>query len=223
MCPHCDHPLAGNDRGLCGACWSRVVPRAGIACPRCGSPADISSEACLACFENTPPQQATVVWGEHDGVLRTAILALKHGGRDDLARPLGLRLAARITAEPWATVVDGVVPVPSHPWRRLRRPWAASELLARAIGERLAKPLTRALRRHGLGRQTGRSRARRLELPKRSFSARTAVAGRRLLLIDDVTTTGATLRRATEALLGAGAELVFCGAVALAPDPRRFP
>jgi predicted amidophosphoribosyltransferase len=45
---------------------------------------------------------------------------------------------------------------------------------------------------------------------------------RRFLLIDDVTTTGATFRRAAEALLGAGAEAVFCGAVALAPDPRRF-
>jgi predicted amidophosphoribosyltransferase len=222
MCPHCDHLLAGNDRGLCGPCWACVVPLAGAVCPRCGSPTDTPSEPCLACSENSPAQHATVVWGEHDGVLRTAILALKHGGRDDLATPLGLRLAAKITAEPWAAAIDGVVPVPSHPWRRLRRPWAASELLARVIGRRLGKPVTRALRRRGLGRQTGRTRARRLELPRRSFTIRSAVGGRKLLLVDDVTTTGATLRRAAEALHDSGADSVYCCAMALAPDSRRF-
>ncbi len=222
MCPHCDHPLGGNDRGLCGPCWSMTIPRAGSACPRCGAPADDPSEPCLACLHDSPPQSATLVWGEHDGVLRTAILALKHGGRDDLAAPLGDRLAASVAAESWASVIDCIVAVPSHSWRRLRKPWAAAELLAEAVSRRLERPVIRLLRRHGLGRQTGRSRARRLELPQQSFSARTRTDSRTILLIDDVTTTGTTLRRAAEALRRAGAKAVYCGVCAHAPDPRRF-
>lgn len=223
MCPHCDHPLEGNDRGLCGLCWSLTVPRVGDCCPHCGVPTEDGSEPCLACLHRPPPQRATVVWGEHDGVLRTAIVTLKHGARDDLAPPLGARLAASVAAEPWVNEIDLIVPVPSHPWRRLRRPWEASELLARAVSRRLRIPSARILRRHGLARQAGRSRARRLQLPRCSFSSRAAANGRSLLLVDDVTTTGTTLRRATEALLEAGAAAVYCGVCAHAPDPRRFP
>jgi len=163
-----------------------------------------------------------VAWGEHDGVLRTAILALKHGGRDDLAAPLGDRLAAAIAAEEWVSEIEIIVPVPSHPWRRLRKPWTASELLARRVSRRLEKPAVFSLRRHGLRRQTGRSRARRLELSPRSFSPRPGVSGRTVLLIDDVMTTGTTIRRATEALHSAGAAAVFCAVCAHAPDPRRL-
>ena len=222
MCPHCDHPLDGSDRGLCGSCWSLTVPRAGSACRHCGIPTQDASEPCLGCLQAPPPQSATVAWGEHDGVLRTAILALKHGGRDDLAAPLGDRLAASVVTEPWAPLIDCVVPIPSHPWRRLKKPWAASELLAESVSGRIKKPVIRLLRRHGLGRQTGHSRARRLELSQRSFSAQNEAEGRNLLLIDDVTTTGTTLRRAAQALRHAGASAVYCAVCAHAPDPRSF-
>ncbi len=222
MCPHCYHPLEGSDRGLCGSCWSLTVPRAGSACRRCGVPTEDSSEPCLACLQASPPQSATVAWGEYDGVLRTVILALKHGGRDDLAAPLGDRLAASVATESWASLIDCIVPIPSHPWRRLKKPWTASELLAQVVSRRLERPTIRLLQRHGLGRQTGRSRARRLELPQRSFSARTEADGRTLLLIDDVTTTGTTLKRAAQALRQAGANAVYCGVCAHAPDPRRI-
>lgn len=222
MCPHCDHPLDGRDRGLCRSCWALTVPRAGGACRRCGTPTENSSEPCLACFEAPPPQSATVAWGEHDGVLRTAILALKHGGRDDLAAPLGERLAAAIAVEPWASNVDCIVPVPSHPWRRLKKPWAASELIAVSVAKRLERPVIRLLRRHGFDRQTGQSRARRLELQAKSFSAHNGTESRTLLLIDDVMTTGTTLKRAAKALRHAGAKDVYCGVCAHAPDPRRF-
>jgi predicted amidophosphoribosyltransferase len=222
MCPHCDHPLAGDDRGLCGPCWSLIVPRAGAACPGCGSPVEDATEPCLACVRDPFPQKATVVWGEHDGVLRTAILALKHGGRDDLAGPLGERLAARICIEEWVSSIDAVAAVPSHPWRRLRKPWSAAELIAGEVARGFERPVVRGLRRHGLSRQTGRSRSRRLDLPQRSFSGRPRVNGRTVLLIDDVTTTGTTLRRAAQALYTVGALSVFCGVVAHAPDSRRF-
>jgi predicted amidophosphoribosyltransferase len=163
-----------------------------------------------------------VVWGEHDGALRTAIVALKHGGRDDLATPLGERLAASVVIQAWADEIDVIAAIPSHPSRRFRKPWTASELLARAVSRQLGRPTASLLRRHGLGRQTGRSRARRLLMPRRSFSARTTAAGRSVLIVDDVTTTGTTLQRAAAALLEAGADSVFCAVCAVAPDSRRF-
>jgi predicted amidophosphoribosyltransferase len=181
-----------------------------------------AGEQCLACTESPPPHKATVVWGEYDGVLRTAILALKHGGRDDLAVPLGDRLAALVSVEPWAPGIDLVVPVPSHPWRRLRKPWTASELLARRVARRIERPLIPILRRHGFGRQARRTRARRLQLPRTSFSARSELRGQAVLLIDDVTTTGTTLRRAADVLLSTGAVRVFCAVCAQAPDSRRL-
>ena len=222
MCPHCDHPLDGSDRGLCGPCWSAVVPRSGGSCPRCGFPTDADEPPCVACHHSPPPQQATAVWGEYDGVLRTAVLALKHAGRDDLAAPLGERLGASVAVQSWSHEIDVVTFVPSHPSRRLRKPWAASELLAQTVSRRLGKPAAPLLRRHGLGRQTGRTRARRLALSPGSFSARSAAGGKSVLIVDDVTTTGTTLARASTALLRAGAEAVFCAACAFAPDSRRF-
>jgi len=170
-----------------------------------------------------PPQRATVVWGEHDGVLRTVIVSLKHRGRDDFADPLGTRIAAAVSVQPWVESIDVVSAVPSHGLRRIRRPWTASELLSEEVARRLAKPADRLLKRHGLQRQTGRSRARRLDLPRGSFSAARRSRGLSVLLIDDVTTTGTTIRRAAQALVHAGAEGVFCAVAAHAPDPRRIP
>ena len=222
LCPHCDQPLLGKDRGLCRACWSLTVPRAGAACARCGIPIEDSSEPCLACERTPPPQEATMIWGEHDGVLRSAILALKNRNRDDLATPLATRLAAMVDSSSWAPSIDALCWVPSHPLRRLRRPWAAPELLARSMAQCLEKPARHLLRRHGFRRQTGCTRARRLELPSKSFAATSGCRGQKLLLVDDVTTTGTTIQRAARALLDAGAGAVFCAVLAHTPDSRRM-
>jgi len=162
-----------------------------------------------------------VIWGVYDGVLRQSVLALKHGGHDELARVLGARLGARIGLEEWCNEATAVAAVPSHGLRRLRRGWSAADWVAREVAVVLDRPLLPALRRHGLRRQSGRSRVQRNQLPRGSFSARPIVKGHRLVLVDDVSTTGTTLRRASESLLRAGADAVFCAAVAHAPDPRR--
>jgi ComF family protein len=222
LCPSCREVLPGGDRGLCGRCWSHIIPLAGAACPRCGVPVEDPSEACLECVRSTPPQQATVFWGEYDGTLRTAVLALKHGGRDEFAAALGSRLAAAVAASPWAEFVDTVCCVPSHPLRRFKRPWSAAEQLAREVARAFRLPYVALLRRHGLYRQTGRSRTRRLALPKRTFTGKIPAGTKNILLVDDVATTGTTLRLAAQALRKAGAEAVFCAAMAHAPDSRRF-
>jgi predicted amidophosphoribosyltransferase len=222
LCPCCEQPLGGAERGLCGSCQARLVPLYGAACPRCGAPADSCDEPCIECRRAPPPQLGAVVWGEHADTLRGALLALKHGRRDELASPLGSRLAAGVAASGWADAVEFVTWVPSHPLRRLARPWCAAELLAREVARRLARPPRRLLARRGLGRQTGRTRARRLLLPASSFRVRRLRGTPTVLLVDDVTTTGTTLRRAATALGAAGARAVFVACLARTPDPRSM-
>ena len=159
LCVACDGVLDGGDRGLCGTCRSRLVPMSGPCCPRCGSASDDAFEPCLACAAAPPPQAGTVLWGAHDGILRRAILALKHGGHDELARPLGRRLAARVGLEPWYDKITVVVPVPSHRLRLLRRGASAAGLLAAEVAAELDLPCNQGLRRHGLGRQAERPSA----------------------------------------------------------------
>jgi len=222
LCLHCGGTIGGDQVGLCSSCWSTVVPRAGSWCCRCAAPADVASDLCLACQDNPPAQSAAVAWGEYDGALRSAVLGLKVRGRDELAGPLGRRLAARISVEEWATDVELIVAVPSHPWYRLRRGWPAAAILADVVGRELAAPVRPLLRRHGMARQTGRSRIERSRMPRRTFRARGSLTGRKVLVVDDVTTTGTTLRRTAEVLLAAGADAVYCAALAVTPDGRSM-
>lgn len=222
LCLHCGGTISGMKVGLCSACWSTVAPRAGSTCLRCGGSSDEAADQCLRCQDEPPAQGGTVAWGEYDGALRSAVLGIKSRGRDELAVPLARRLAARIAVETWATDVELIVPIPSHPLRRLRRGWPAAAILAQVVGRELDIPVRPLLRRRGLTRQTGRTRAERSRLPRRAFAARGSLAGRRPLVVDDVTTTGTTLRRAAEVLLAAGADSVYCAALAVTPDGRSM-
>ena len=221
LCVCCGEALPGSDRGLCSSCWAAVVPVAGVACPMCGGPGDSADAICLSCEADPPPQAGTVIWGEHAGVLRVVINALKHRSHDELARPLAERLAARVSVTSWATTLDLVTAVPSHTVHRIRRGWSAAELVARRVASALDLPFWSVLRRHGMARQAGRIRADRLRFPRRSFTARRQLEGLRVLMIDDVSTTGTTFRTAATVVLRAGAGAVYCAALASAPDPRR--
>lgn len=222
LCVACDGVLAGGDRGLCGKCRSRLFPMSEPCCPLCGVPSDTETEPCLGCVASPPPQLGTILWGSYDGVLRRAVLALKHRGHDEIARPLGRRLSARLGLAPWFDEITTVTAVPSHRFHRLRQGFSAAGLIGAEVAKAINRPLVTSLRRHGLRRQAGRTRALRMQLPRGSFSAKRRVQGKRVLLVDDVCTTGTTLRRAAATLLSAGAEAVFCTTIAHAIDPRRM-
>jgi predicted amidophosphoribosyltransferase len=103
----------------------------------------------------------------------------------------------------------------------MRRPWAAAELVAREVASALDLPVRKLLARRGLGRQTGSSRVRRLQLPLNAYRTARPLRGDVVLLVDDVTTTGATVCRAASALRAAGAGRVYGAVLAQAPDSRR--
>lgn len=207
---------------MCPACWSRVVPDTGTRCHLCGRPVDDDAGPCLECQSSPPPQSWTVVWGEHDELLRRVILLAKHSGRDELVNPLAERLGSLIAGSLWRDRIDVVTAVPSHLIRRVRRGVVLSELVGRRVAAGLGLPWERLLWRHGLRRQAGQTRAARRALPAGSFKARTGLGGRNVLLVDDVVTTGSTLARASQALRRAGARAVYCAVLAAAPDSRRL-
>jgi len=163
-----------------------------------------------------------VVWGEYDGALRQSILLAKHGGHDELLRPLGRRLAGLVAGQAWAPEVDAVLPVPSHTIHRIRRGWVMAEALGREVARALERPFVRGLARRGRDRQAGRSRAARRRLPGAAFEGSRRLGGRSVLLVDDVMTTGTTLRRAASAARSAGARVVRFAVLAAVPDPRRL-
>jgi ComF family protein len=146
-----------------------------------------------------------------DGIARAAILLSKHGGRLPLLRHLADLLAEEAPGHLDLTRWDLLAPVPLHWRRRLQRGYNQAEILARAVGRRHAIPVAvRALGRvRATPPQQGSAEARRRNV-RDAFRVRRPgrVMGRRVLIVDDVFTTGATANACARALLQAGAAAV---------------
>jgi len=159
-------------------------------------------------------------FGFYEGPLRSLIHLFKYSGMKPLARPLGAFLSRAIPVD---AVFDSVVPVPLH-WRKQRtRGYNQAELLAREIGRKRGVPVTKALRRkRPTAVQAGLAMAGRRRNVAGAFQARQpdAVRGKRILLIDDVMTTGATASACAMVLKRAGAKSVSL--VTLARVDRRW-
>ena len=166
-------------------------------CARCGLPFDYDAGAdswCGACVSRSPPYERARAAMTYDDLSRDLILAFKHGDRLDLT-PLAV---SWLRAAGGALIADAdvVVPVPMHPRRLLRRRYNQAAVLAQGLGaiagiEVAATALRRTRRtaaQSGLGRTAREKNLRRAIAP--TEAARPRLAGRRLLLIDDVFTTG---------------------------------
>ena len=147
-------------------------------------------------------------YGAYEGNLRSLIHLLKYAGMRPLARPLAARIATLLEA---AGPVDLIVPAPLHWWRRYRRGFNQAELLAAEVSRLAGIPMAGVLRRRKATQtQTGLTRQERHLNVRGAFQVRRPwmVAGRRVALVDDVVTTGATADACAAALKGAGAARV---------------
>ncbi len=187
--------------------------------------------ACSACRRRPPPFEALRAVWEYRGTLIAVIRALKFQGLDYLGEHLGAELlpVVRDLGGGW----DLVTPVPLHWRRRWSRGYNQAERIARPLARALGVPCLPVLRRRRPTRpQVGLPRRERLANPRGAFapwrlaslgrspSAGRGIAGRRILLVDDVVTSGATIGAAAKALLAAGAERVAAVAAARTPaDP----
>lgn len=191
--------------------------------PRCAGCRRVDVHWCVECqrsldalplpASDTYPETAFTAFatsGGHAGLLRKAILALKFENTPQLARPLGARLALLVARENWTP--DLLVPVPLHPSRERERGYNQAQLVGQELAQLLDIPQEAgALQRVIATRaQIGLDRTQRQRNVAGAFSAGSElIGGRDVLLVDDVYTTGATLRECARALRAGGAGKVY--------------
>ncbi|MFL1461527.1 ComF family protein [Roseococcus sp. DSY-14] len=229
-CLLCDAPVAAHG-GACPACFGRLSLLAAPQCLCCGVPFVHASQGeaveggrlCPACVARPPAFTRARAALRYDDGAKALLLPFKHRDRTELALPL-----ARLMARAGREVLDGadaLVPVPLHRWRLLARRHNQAALLARALGRLGGLPvwvdaLARTRRTAPLEGAGAAERQARLDgafaVPAR---AARRVRGARLVLVDDVLTSGATAGGCARALLAAGAAEVRVLAAARVPGP----
>lgn len=194
---------------LCADCRETIAFIRPPFCPRCGCPTG-SHELCGSCRRHPPALDGIRSVAYHEGVLREAIHRFKYQNTRGLAEPLGELLASYVVEHPLPANV--LVPVPLHPARLAERGYNQAALLAREMGRRLDLPVVEnsLLRVRATRQQVGLNAEERQANVAGAFACRDAqLAGRRVLLIDDVYTTGATLTACGAALAAAGAASIW--------------
>jgi ComF family protein len=204
---------------VCGDC-SRSLASGGSRCGRCGQPGD--DDPCVRCGGRPGGCAGLVVLGSYADTVRDAVLRAKRPAGELIAAGLAALIVERHGDRLRGWHPDLVVPVPMHWTRRLMRGTSAADELARGVAVGLGLPFRRAVRR-------SRRTVMQNSLPRGDRRGNVAgaflagrVAGRRVLLVDDVTTTGATLAACSAALLSAGAAAVYA-AVAARADTSDVP
>lgn len=156
----------------------------------------------------------------YEGDVRRRVVDMKYRGRRSLARELARQLAVTVRADVGHTI-DLVTWAPTSSRRRRRRGFDQAQLIARFVARDLGVPCRRLLVRETRSAQTGRTRVARLAGPR--FRALHTRRSQRVLVVDDVVTTGTTLRAAAHALTASGWGDVTLAAVAATPSGRPTP
>ncbi|MBF0343006.1 MAG: ComF family protein [Nitrospirae bacterium] len=211
-CPVC---LNSSDSFLtapiCSACWSSVRPVTGNLCNVCCRPILLKSDdtppvVCEDCDSLKPSYASVLAFGLYDGVLREAIIKYKFSSLKRLSRPLSDLLCSMPIPH-----ADLMVSVPLTKNRLIERGFNQTLLLAHHLSREYRINLLDdcLVKVRDTGHQVKLSRQQRLSALHNAFEVKSDVKGKRLLLIDDVLTTGATINECAKMLLRAGATEVF--------------
>ena len=196
-CPVCAEPMGRHQGGVCLSCWDEIT--------------ESDNTTQLRPYRHI---ESLTTIGPYEGRLRAIIRCLKFSDLPGLGAFLGERIAASLPID--AKQVDLIVPVPLHGWRRWRRGYNQAERIAATLRPGPDRPVTPRLltRQRATSAQSGRTRRERLANVHGAFHAASAVRGLSVLIVDDVVTTGATMRECARTLKRAGARSVFAAAAA---------
>jgi ComF family protein len=214
---------AASVPSFCPACLAALPPLVSPRCPRCALPyptEEGTDHLCEGCLRDEPAFSWVAAAGVYEGSLRQAVHRFKYQGTVGLDRPLGRMLAEALARQAPGWRPDLIAPVPLHRRRLGERTYNQSLLLARALGRQWRVPVAaRLLRRtRPTPSQQGLTAAERRQNLKGAFVTERPLAGERVLLVDDVLTTGATVRECSRVLRAGGAGEV---AVAVLARARR--
>jgi len=212
-------------RNWCSQCWTALaIGFQQDYCRSCGRTLGPHQQPdqkgrCPQCRNEVRILSGIARLGPYDGVLSAAIRQFKYQQQIHTGYVLAEHLANVLADQPWFEQLDLVVPVPTHWFRRWTKGFSHSRLLAEHISEATMLPMLFLIRCIKLIRpQVGLPATARAENVKDAFKPirRFPVEGATVCLIDDVMTTGSTLREAARALLAAGAAAVYAGVIARA-------
>jgi ComF family protein len=215
VCFSCSALLENQGDLLCPSCRSRMV------CVAADDPLFVLAHSRL-CGDGLCADLVCSYRFEKEGPVQALVHALKYSGGTVVGRALGREIGDRIRARPWACELDVIVPLPLHRARERERGYNQAGLCARGIGSMLGLPVLRSgVRRTRWTRsQTTLGFAERQDNVASAFvvplRARPSLRGKHILLVDDVITTGATIRACAAALASCAPGAVYAASIAVA-------
>ena len=204
QCPSCG--LSSDNLAffpLCTACMASASGYIGPACKRCARPfASRYSDTCGDCLSDAPAFERAISYGLYEGALMEAIHLMKFKGTRRLARPLSGMLSGMLSGLGLPLDADIIMPVPMTRAGLIKRGFNQSALVASALGRARGIPLRLDLLRKvkETPPQLGLSRKARLRNLRGAFRAEPGVKGLKVIVLDDVITTGATMRECAKVL-----------------------
>ena len=212
--PHCAGCGHHGER-FCASCLSQVVLITDVRCAFCGDKTSDGSSVCIKCNRNSVSFNAAASWAVYGGELRKAIHALKYRQDMALGAFFATFLIATIEKQGWN--FDFVIPVPLSPDRMKERGYNQSELLSRPIAFYFQVPHSSMalIRIKDTGTQVNHTKIERDLMLKDAFYANPdKLNGRKVLLVDDIITTGSTINHCAKALKEAGTSEVYALSIA---------
>lgn len=227
-CMCCRARLADDRAGtFCSVCLDEIAPLVWLGCLRCGCSLHsgrVAPTRCLDCQNRKLHFDQVVPLGGYRTALRDLVLQMKWPANDGLSLAMGRLLAERREAELQQFAADVIVPISMHWWRLLYRGKNGPALLANCLGKRLGTRVEYRVLAHRryVPPQARLSAARRMVNVRGAFAVHQPerICGARVLLVDDVLTTGATCSEAARVLKEAGAAAVGVAVVARAEGHR---
>jgi ComF family protein len=223
VCINCKRSICETDKDLCKSCWEQMLScSGGDYCPRCGRDASrfaLLGGVCPDCQGREIHFDGIARSGVYAEALKEMILAFKLAGRTELDSVLGFLGNSALQGSLFYNDIEFLVPVPLHWSRRLRRGYNQALIIAKKLKHPTAKINTDLVRiRHTKSQTIMATPAARARNVAGAFAVRRRhqLTGRKVCLVDDIKTTGATLNECAKTLKEAGASKVYALVLAVA-------